>query len=58
MPEFELGQAPDERAEFLVLLDGEGGRVGRAVFHAFVLGEGGVELGLEEGEEEVEEVDA
>lgn len=29
-----------------------------AVFEAFVLGEGGVEFGLEEGEELVEEVDA
>ena len=31
---------------------------GLAVFEAFVVVDGGIEFGLEEGEEEVEEVDA
>lgn len=38
------------------MLGGETGAV--AIFKAFVLGEGGVELGLQEEEEEVEEVDS
>ena len=46
MPELELGQAPDEGAELLVLLRGQrGGRVG-AVFQTFVLRERGVEFRL------------
>ena len=61
-PELELGQAADEGAELLVLLDGQRGAAagaGRAaVLERLVLGERGVELGLQEGEEEVEEVDA
>lgn len=58
IPELELGQAADEGAEFLVLF---GGQAGGAVFESgviFVAGERGVEFGLEEGEEEVQEVDA
>ena len=35
-----------------------GGETGVAIFEALVLGEGGVELGLQEEEEEVEEVDS
>lgn len=53
IPELELGQAADEGAEFLVLF---GGQAGGAVFESgviFVAGEGGVEFGLQEGEEEV-----
>lgn len=38
------------------MLGGKAGAV--AVFKALVLGEGGVELGLQEEEEEVEEVDS
>lgn len=56
-PELELGQAADEGAELLVLLGGQA--AGGAVLHVVVSGLiGGVELGLEEGEEEVEQVDA
>lgn len=56
VPEFEFRQAADEGAEFLVPRRWEGGALGVTVFEAFVLGEGGVEFGLEEGEEEVQEV--
>lgn len=57
MPELKLGQAADEGAELLVLLGRE--RTEAAVFHVIVEGlVGGVEFGLKEGEEEVEEVDA
>lgn len=57
VPELELGQPADEGLELVVVLDGEPAR--RAVLHVLVhLVVGGVELGGEEGEEEVEEVDA
>ena len=56
VPELELGEPPDEGAEFLLGFGGQGGLA--AVLERFVLAEGGVEFGLEEGEEEVEEVDA
>lgn len=55
-PELEFRQAPDEGAELLVLLDWQG-RAHVVVLERLVFGEGGVEFGLEEGEEEVEEVD-
>jgi hypothetical protein len=57
VPELELGQAADERPELLVLLGREA--ADRAVLHLAV-GRlvGRVELGLQEGEEEVEQVDA
>lgn len=57
VPELELGQAADEGAELIVLLGGEAGG-GVTVLEAFVLGEGGVEFGLKEEQEEVQEVDA
>jgi hypothetical protein len=57
MPELELGQPSDKRAELLVLLRWQrGSRV--AVLEPFVLRERGVEFRLQEREEEVEEVDA
>lgn len=60
MPEFELGEASDERFEFLVVLrrQGRGFAGGDSIFHVLILLERGVELGANEGEEEVEEVDA
>lgn len=57
MPKLELGKAADEGPELLVLLGGEG--TDRAVLHFRVERiTRGVELGREEGEEEVEKVDA
>lgn len=50
MPELELGQSADKRTKLFVLLDGQ---TTLAVLQAFVLCEGWVEFGLEEGEEEV-----
>ena len=58
MPELEFWQPANERPELLRLLCREGGLVGGAVLKAFVLGEGRVDLRLEKGEEDVEEVDA
>ena len=43
MPEFKLGQPPDEGAELLVLF---GGQASLAVFETFVLCEGGVKFWL------------
>lgn len=57
VPELELGKATDEGAELVVLLGGKAGG-GVTVLKAFVLGEGGVEFGLKEEQEEVQEVDA
>ena len=51
VPELELGEPPDEGAEFLLGFRGEGGLA--PVFERFVLREGGVEFRLQEGEEEV-----
>jgi hypothetical protein len=53
VPELELGEPADEGTELVVLLCGEAGGSGVAVFETLVLCEGGVELGLEEEEEEV-----
>ena len=55
VPELELGQAPDKGPELLILSRRESAH--GAVFHALVLFDGRVEFRLEEGEEEVEEVD-
>ena len=59
-PELPFGEAADERAE-LVVAGGGKGRGGLAALFNFVCKEvfleGRVEAGLEEGEEEVEEVD-
>lgn len=56
MPKLELGQASNEWPEFLVLLRGE--RTNRAVLHLSVDGlVGGVKLGLQKCQEEIEEVD-
>jgi hypothetical protein len=60
VPEFKLGQAPHEGLEFLVVLGRErrGLARGHAVLHVRVGFEAGVEFGRDEGQEEVEEVDA
>lgn len=58
VPELELGETADERTEFVVLLHGQAGSGGVAVFQTLILRQGGVELGLQEEEEEVEQVDA
>lgn len=59
-PELELGKPPDERPKLFGLARAL--RQARCALFDLVLGnvhlERGVELGLEEGEEEVEEVDA
>lgn len=57
VPELELGQTADEGAELVVLLGRQAGG-GVPVLKALILREGGVELGLQEEEEEVQEVDA
>lgn len=57
VPELELGQPADERPELLVLLGRQA--ASRAVLHLVVEGlVGRVELGRQEGEEQVEQVDA
>jgi len=58
MPELELWQSPDKRSELLVLLRGQGWLRGVAIFNSFVLCEGRVEFGLEEGEEKVQKIDS
>lgn len=57
VPELELRQAANEGPELLILLRGKAGR-GVAIFEALVMREGGIELGLEEQEEQVEKIDA
>lgn len=57
VPELELGESADKGLELLVAFRGEGADV--AVLHVVVeLIVGGVKLGLEEGEEEVQEIDS
>lgn len=56
MPKLELGQPSDERTELLVLLGRE--RTRPAGLEFVVLFERGVKFGGQEGEEEVEKVDA
>ena len=58
MPELEFRQTADEGPELLVLLGREAGGPGVTVLQTLVLGERGVELGGQEGEEEVQEIDA
>lgn len=58
MPELELGETADERSEFLVLLGREAGGTGITVLETLVLGERGIELGSQEGKEEVQKVDS
>lgn len=58
VPELELWETADEGSELLVLLGREAGGSCVTVLETFVLGEGGVELGSEESEEEVQEIDA
>ena len=57
-PELELGQAADEGAELLVLLGGQRRARAVAVLERLVLRQRRVELGLQEGQEQVEQVDA
>lgn len=56
VPELELGETADEGTELVVLLGGETRVI--TIFQAFVLRKGRVELGLQEKEEEVQEVDS
>ena len=56
MPELEFGQASYKGFELLIVLRGKRGRL--PVFHVGVGLERRVELGADEGQEEVEEVDA
>lgn len=56
VPKLELGQPADKRPELLVLLGRQAARI--AVLHALILLERGVEFGRQEGEEEVQQVDA
>ena len=56
MPELEFRQPSNEWPEFVVLFCGQGRTL--AIFYSFVLRQAGVELWLQEREEEVEEVDA
>jgi len=56
MPELELGQPSDKRPELVVLFRGQG----RAfpVLQTFILRQARVELGLQEGQEQIQQVDA
>lgn len=57
VPELELGKSSDERAELLVLLRGQA--TCRSILHLAIYRiVGGVELGRQEGEEHVEQVNA
>lgn len=58
MPELELRQTSDEGTKLLVLLGREAGGPGVTVLKTLVLGERGVELGSQESEEEVQEVNS
>lgn len=59
VPELELGQTADEGPELVILLGGKAGRsAGVTVLHTLILCERGVELGCQESEEQVEEVNA
>jgi hypothetical protein len=54
VPELKFREPSDERPEFIILLCGQS-RL--AVFESFILGQARIELGLQKGEEEVEQVD-
>jgi hypothetical protein len=58
VPELELWETTDEGSELFVFLGGETGGACVTVLEAFVLGEGGIEFGGQEGEEEVQEIDS
>jgi hypothetical protein len=58
VPELELGQAADERPELVVLLGGKAGSAGVAILQTLILCKRWVELGCQEGEEKIEEIDA
>lgn len=58
MPELELGETADEGTELLILLGREAGGSSVTVLETLVLGERRVELGSQESEEEVQEVNA
>lgn len=55
MPELELWQSSDKRPEFFVLLRRQ---AALAIFQPFILRQGWVEFGLQECEEEVQQVDS
>lgn len=56
IPEFEFRQPPHKRTELVVLLGGQPTR--SAILHTLILLERGIEFWRQEGEEEIEEVDA
>lgn len=56
MPELELGKTADKGTELVVLLRGESRVI--AVLQTLVLRKRRIELGLQEKEEEVQEVDS
>lgn len=59
VPELELRQAADEGTELFIALRGQRRlRVGVAVFQVIRIGQGWVEFRLQEGEEEIQKVDA
>jgi hypothetical protein len=62
MPELELGQPPDKRPELLILLGGQGAPAGlsvrAAVLQPLILRQRRIEFRLQEGEKEVQQVDA
>lgn len=58
VPKLELWQTADERPELLILLGREAGGTRITVLETLVLGEGGVELGSQESEEEVQEINS
>lgn len=58
MPEFELWETADEGPELLILFGGEAGGSRITVLKAFVLGQRGIEFGGQEGEEEIQEINA
>lgn len=59
VPEFEFGQAADEWAELLILLCRQATSTSIFHVHRAIEGlDGGVELGLEESQEQVEQIDA
>jgi len=58
VPELELWQTADERSELLVLLGGQAGGSRVTVLETLILGKRGVELGSQEGKEEVQKIDS
>jgi hypothetical protein len=58
VPKLELWQTADEGPELLILLGGKAGGTRITVLETLVLSERGIELGGQEGKEEVQEIDS